>query len=742
MAKKKKATQSSEINIEALAIPTSQSSITSNTSKDKNVLMISRNKHIKFISAFHGPWLQLPNEILETLAHSNYLSPRPCQTDPSVLYDLLKIRRLVDEASDLAVRAQNGISSSATNSDNGFPGGAYGLNSRGHGAGAKLSPERKYRMRELATQKLSQAYRLDEIAASVATMQSASTLDAVASLVLQRTPASADAKYVHFFHEKIPSRMMAESTSLDALNDVIAYEPGHAAAYRTRAITRSFKEDHLGAIQDLTEALTLCRHDRARHDTFKSQLTTMKTVRNEVEKRRIWTRDWMQENKVADDDQPKGLELQLLFKRGNEYLTVACQYIRKALEDFRRAQKLEIASSTTEPQIESQGQALNSSAAMEAYQRALEARESVRKYAKRALRDYTGFCSQLDYAHASTNMWEESIFRRDGFADDHDLMSSSQSQALTRSRGMKNGQHEPTIKPQEDLVSPLVHDMSSILSAAPPADLPPFPPTISTELSKARLSPKDSPHNNEEQEMITYHPLLPETLHSLLLSHCLLQTPPTTLHRVANNVARLARLADGYPFFLCARSPARADWAEILRKSDNWISLSGSWDVLCKAPTTDSNPLPPEHKLAPHKPSPPVLRKDQIHKEAVLEALGDERVVDDASFAKAVSVRERRAWSDLDDDCEKHWGTTRDTMAAHAASGPRSAAEPIGRGRTQVAKDEEYLIGTERADAIAKWVLEAPATVEGGAGQTKKKKKKRAKRGPALEHSGDGEVGL
>ena len=57
-----------------------------------------------------------------------------------------------------------------------------GLNYRGVGGYAKLSPERKFRMRELATQKLSQAYRLDEVAASVATMQSASTLDNVANL--------------------------------------------------------------------------------------------------------------------------------------------------------------------------------------------------------------------------------------------------------------------------------------------------------------------------------------------------------------------------------------------------------------------------------------------------------------------------------------------------------------------------------------------------------------------------------
>ncbi|KAJ4982484.1 histidine kinase group protein, partial [Stagonosporopsis vannaccii] len=110
-------------------------------------------------------------------------------------------------------------------------------------------------MRELATSKLAAAYRLDEVAASVATMQSASTLEDVAQLVLQRSPADADAQYVHFFHEKIPSRMMAECTPLDALDAVVAEQPADASALRTRALTRLFKHDHAASARDLTAAL-------------------------------------------------------------------------------------------------------------------------------------------------------------------------------------------------------------------------------------------------------------------------------------------------------------------------------------------------------------------------------------------------------------------------------------------------------------------------------------------------------
>ena len=57
-------------------------------------------------------------------------------------------------------------------------------------------------MRDMAAQRLAAAYRCDEIATSVATMQSASSLDDVAAHVLRRNAQDLDALYVHFFHEK------------------------------------------------------------------------------------------------------------------------------------------------------------------------------------------------------------------------------------------------------------------------------------------------------------------------------------------------------------------------------------------------------------------------------------------------------------------------------------------------------------------------------------------------------------
>lgn len=688
------------------------------------------------------------------MAHSNYLSAAPRQTDPAVLYDLLKVRRLVDEAADLTVRAQNGTASSALSSDNGSPGAALGLNTRGAGGNARLSPERKQRMRELAVSKLSLAYSLDEVAASVATMQSASTLESVAGLVLQRAPNNTDAKYVHFFHEKIPSRMMAEYTPLAPLNEIIALEPGHAAPYRTRALTRIFKDDFLGAAQDLTEGLALCKMEQQKHRAGKNQLISFKTAREEAEKRKIWTRDWMQENRVLDEDQPKGLEMQLLFQRGNQYLTLACQLLQRALDCFKKAQQ-EAQSADSSPK----GLADNSSQCSSVSQispchAGLELREAIRKYAKRALRDYTAFFSHLDYAHASEQSTYTHLFRRGDSTQNQNGDFGSQgrvkecggsspqleshSQALVRRPSPVGRAEDRSFRnpnwPSEPAL--MVHDMSKMLSSSPPADLPSFPPTSS--------APKEQVALSQHQEMITYHPLMPETLHSFLLTHCLLQTPPTTLHRIANNVARVARLADGYPFFLSARSPARADWAEILRKADNWIGLAGTWDQLCRMPPhlgqekKSSQPPPggsaggqlmPSHNGQPTKPETMAEKQNRIHKEAVMEALSDERVVDDESFQKAVKARENRAWREMEAESSLD-GEQSNGNGRHVANGESGSKpdEPLESGKkASVAKDEEYLIGTERAEAIAKWITEAPSAAEGGSGRPRKAKKSKRK---------------
>ena len=321
--------------------------------------------------------------------------------DPALFFDLVKVRRLVEEATDLAVRAANGTASSSLNNalhaGNGILGGgnavALGLGRGGGATNAKLSRERKHRMRELATQKLSHAYHLDEIAASVATMQSTSSLEDVAKLVLQRNGNNSDAQYVHFFHEKIPTRMLAQYTSLDPLNNLVRNQPTDGAPLRTRAVTRILKDDFPGAIRDLTEGLNVCRFSMVQHkESAKSMDLTILSGKIGIKK--LGYREGTSGFKIEDKDQPVSLEPQLLFQRAGVYLTLACRNIGPALEGLHpklhHNQPASAASS-------SESVTISESSPKEAQKRHLEARKIVRMNAKRALRDYINFLGCFEY---------------------------------------------------------------------------------------------------------------------------------------------------------------------------------------------------------------------------------------------------------------------------------------------------------------------------------------------------------
>ena len=708
------------------------------------------SRHWRYISSFHGPWLQLPPEVLESLAHSNYFSPRPHPIDPAVFYDLVKIRRAVDEATNLAVRATSGLTSSALssslNAGNGMLGGAaaLGIGYGGGGGNAKLSRERKHRMRELATQKLSQAYHLDEIAASVATMQSASTLEDVAQLVLQRSATDIDAKYVHFFHEKIPSRMMAQCTPLDVLNEIIAERPNDGSPLRTRALTRIFKEDYANAARDLTEGLAICRFMIAQHRAGKDQLVLARTMKGQ------YGRDWRSEMKVEEEDQPNSLESQLLFHRAGAYFTIACQHIDAALDGLKEAEQANQKMNGS-LNLEGDEPPLLNAAEKEAHHRRLEARKVVKTNAKRALRDYIAFLSHFDYTPGLVSEIAEEFLRRVNSAANGynnkpvkssgtprllDLPSSPSSpvsDALVPHRKPSPNYSDRSSWPQ--LPPPEIYQVSQLFSSTPPASLPPYPNSNGASFTSSTPSSIQQSAASaaasafaDSHEAITYHPLLTDALHSLLLCHALLQTSPKELLRHAHNAARLARVCDGYPIFLAARSPARADWIEVLRRAGNWIQLQQSWETLCRpAPlpghgnSSSSHPSNELSKMgagsAPSAPKPETeaqKRERQKH-EAILEALADERVVDEESFQRAVRARERRAREDEEAETKLNRAAGTTTNGVSATSSTMTPTSPAPAPKRWAQEDgKEYPISTERAEAISRWVKEAPFTVEGG----------------------------
>ncbi|GAB7338944.1 hypothetical protein MBLNU457_5618t1 [Dothideomycetes sp. NU457] len=686
--------------------------------------------------------------------------PQPRLIDPAVFFDIVKIRRAVDEATEDAVRASTGFSSTQN--------GQHGrYDPFGGGQGPKMSKERIHKVRQKAVRVLAKAYTLDEVATSVATMQSTSSLEDVALHVLRREKSDQDARYVHFFHEKIPSRTMEKHTSLEPLTDIIQSMPSdiQAAPLRTRGLTRIFKSDHDGAAMDFTLALQIIQEIRSRHTPGADQLVLASKFKEEREAWNKSGRDWRSVPQIKDEDQPSSLEQQLLFNRAGVYLTIACQYAPLALVGLKQYQQKAHAAAHA-----GNGQEIPLTADdKKGHVFRLDARKKTKLYARRALKDYLAFLAFFDYTPGlPSEIISEVIMRMYDLADGgktaskptkdrlledghSSINSSGTSNALTKHQKPDANGHkafQPNGWPQ--LPRPNIYTANLLFSEKPPADLPEY------STSSRR---KSEPYSSAAREAVTYHPMLTDAIHSLLLCHSLLQTSPTELARHAYNAARLARIADGYPIFQAARSPSRADWIEILRRTNNFLSLSAPWQVLCQP-----SPLPTYNPSAPSASStapstelsrsnfspgteegqrPDSLRqkqnetaeqkKERIKQQAILDALSDERVVDEATFQRSVKAREKRAFED-EADIAGHV----DAVNNAAGQGGHGSAEHSAKDtRAEGFNTKEYPICSERAEAVARWILEAPVSV-GGKKKRPAKKKARATGAASVDAVADG----
>lgn len=628
--------------------------------------------------------------------------------------------------------------------DNSHHANALGLGLTGANQ-PKLSAERKHKLREQATQKLARAYRLDEIACSVATMQSASSLEDVASLVLKRDADNLNAKYVHFFHEKIPSRQLAESTSLDVLDEVIVRQPSEGEALRTRATVRVFKEDYKGAAKDLTSALTVLkthnRHNKVPESTSKElQVVDKSSRRVEV--------------KLEEDQQPSSLEVQLLFARAGVYLSIACLNVSKSLEPLPTGTAKDSPfAGPSEPNANADDQADGDDAETVAstptteippctlsadeeatVARILEARKVVKTNAKKALRDYMAYLSNFHY---SPNLPTD-------IADDFTRRVKA---GKNRVRGSNIKSESPSGDWQHK-----VYTLNELFTATPPTDVPPYPPTNVPVETPAH---EGNTYLGSTMEMVTYHPLLTDALHALLLSHVLVQTSTKELQRHAHMVARIARLADGYPIFQASRSPARADWIEVLRQGNNWIGLASSWETLCSPsslyqPSTNGSGGSGggSKKALMPAPNDGEVDKEAIHQEALRRAFEDDRVGDEEMFRVAYQAHKKAVEADIKAHHDKVNGdgnlngnghgiivpTSQEAVSAKSKPStiePKdltsTVGEPVspGTAHRRWAMDEgrEYPILTERASAVARWQREAPAGAGGTGGAARRRKK-------------------
>jgi hypothetical protein len=584
---------------------------------------------------------------------------------------------------------------------------------------------------------------------------------------------------VHFFHEKIPSRAMEQYTPLDPLDEIISSLPmeQQAPPLRTRALVQIFKRQWEGAILDLTLALRITEEIRRSHKPDQQQLELASKMREEQESWNKGYRDWRAVPQLKDEEQPSSLEKQLLFNRAGVYLTLACQSVHTALDGLKEYQ---------EAQANGEAHGLDA----RAQDVRLDARKRVKGFAKKAIKDYMAFLGHFDYTPGLSFEITNEIMRRV-----HDLANGNKTQTpLPKSRLVDinvsddessqsdgvNGRHNdsnalvkhqnPKTEPFElgedgwpKFPTPKIYPVSALFAEKPLTDLPPDNTADANGGAHANKPLHDALNS---REAVTYHPLMLDALHSLLLAHALIQTSATEHLRHAHNAARLVRIADGYPLFQAARSPARADWIEVLRRANNWIGLSVPWQKMCapaplpdeaggwaKESTASSSPassssltssdaLSTNNKLKAGfgggRKETADQKRERIKQESIIDALSDDRVVDEDSFQRAVRARERRA---IEDE-EGLSGPLKDKVHVPKNYAETGGAAPNGKKakrREQDESDADYPISTDRAEAIARWIRETPLSM-GGNKKRRPAKKKRPTAGDGSAVLGSGAV--
>ncbi|OBT55510.1 hypothetical protein VE04_04116 [Pseudogymnoascus sp. 24MN13] len=660
------------------------------------------NKYWPNINSYHGPWLHIPIEELEVLAKSNWALPRPRIIDPAVFFDLLKIRQLTDEACDLAVRATAGIATSALSkpftiarSMRGSRVEALGLGSFGPGVEAQLSPERKFRMREKATQKLSEAYRLDDTASCIVTMRGPSVLGMVAKQVVE-TPREdldcLDGKYVHYFHEKTDDKAMMKPEAFSLLDEVINERHLPAEPLRTRAVAKMLQENNLEAVEDLTKALQFCRSQKSLH---KPKLP--KSQNNSSSAADTSGSSKCKEKKLDENDYPSSLEAQVLFRRASAYLDLASQTVEKALPSTDQSQRSSMGASN-----ESNTGGPSVGAEPEAMEREKQGK-LVKEYAKRALRDYTSYLSLLDYTPDLDPKHMDAFDRR----------------VFQTAVGFKlpKGNTGSSSNPLSGIPSPVAYQMSTLFSATPPS-LQPNPQTdilVDHDSAPKNASDTSALHAAAQQlldsanknESLTYHPLLVDVLHSLLLCHVLVQTSDREIHRHAHMAARLIRSCDGYPIFEPPLEvQSRKDWLEVLSRVGERFDLGESWDFLCRPRLYRRGGVPPVYReegggMKETRDE----KRERLHRKAVLETVTDKSITDDETFKKELAAKK-----------------TRQVEEERKSTG-KSDEDKAGPSKGK-AKDEDHNVGSNRARSIVRWVLEAPQITNP---ESRKKKKRKTK---------------
>ncbi|EKM61662.1 uncharacterized protein PHACADRAFT_248399 [Phanerochaete carnosa HHB-10118-sp] len=422
-----------------------------------------------------------------------------------------------------------------------------------------MSAMRVHRLRALAVQKLAAAYRADEIASSVMVMQGGSVFDDIAERVLRADPNDIDARYVHFFHERIPSspRQLAQSTSTTVLDSLIAAQPHRLEFFRTRGTVHCFRDEFAPAIKDFTHVLREARAQRKARMMHRTNGISSEQRGRGKKKRGKQANSRTNGQAPANGtstppegptidgpdgeplllhpsvlpDAPDPIEPQCLFLRGAAYLQHAVCLIEQAILELEGIKK-ELTPEGAElrlcyldggryggVEIGNPDGPLGSKdgVKLKAYREVLTnegIKEQVLGLVKKSIRDHERFLSHFDTLEGAPI----------DPADDVDW-STKVEHAFLLSQSYRPGSPNP-----------------------PPPPLHPDAPVMFT----------------------TYHPLLVESHFSILIGQILLGDFPSLVPSFYRS-AMLVDGLEGYPIFLPPRSMAQAEFIEILER------LAGGW---------------------------------------------------------------------------------------------------------------------------------------------------------------------
>lgn len=184
----------------------------------------------------------------------------------------------------------------------------------------------------------------------------------------------------------------------------------------------------------------------------------------------------------------------------------------------------------------------------------LDSYRKAKASAKRAMQDILTFLSHIDYTDdypkQSLDEWAERVM-------------------------IVNSKRKDTRQPEfKDPLQPCdVKPVSSLFKGA----------SSSSRLLSSEEALQDQSSQRVINPHVTFHPLLVDALHILLMCHCIAQTSVKEIQRHAITVAKIMCLVGNAPFFSPYESAALADWCEILQQTEK-LELGTPWEALYAKP--------------------------------------------------------------------------------------------------------------------------------------------------------------